>query len=736
MSQIDYDYNYNDSISNSDKIYRLDIKEEHSTMAIICRPVAELFVSSSPHIKQSAIKGNNSIEKVVKIENNGSFLLFNEKCATATEGIGEVFSFEMVEGTSDALKNKENILIPNSLKKRLLGNLPALNKQIFINDIPLNIGGVYTDFAPNTSIENIVYSSLGTTDNDNWENFDYNLYVLLDNSNSRELIVDNYMNTLHQSIWSGYGDPKETEFMLTALKELHFIQNILWDNTPKTSYTNLIAFFLIAVIIITIAAINFLNFNTSLIPIRIRGFNTKRILGANIRKLQFSLFGEAFTISFLSFALSIILIYIYNYSNFTLTEGEFLCAKKIWIYILTFFISIVVSFISSFLPIISLTSFQPSVLLNSKFNLSMKGRNTRNILIGFQYISSFVLIITSLFMLLQNKYISRYNLVYETDNLIIVSINSEINKNRNSFYNELISLSSVQNISFANFLLSGSDQFTIWSKKYRGESIDFQCLFADSAFMNTMRIPITESSSYQVNNKSDKLLVFNELSKAKYHLIEGEKIEDFKIEGFIPDVNFNSLRKEVSPMAFLITNDMQFKYIYIKFNSGKNMSQAYIEINSLLNKLDFGYPFKVEYYDTIIKQAYNRENQTTLLFLFFSLIAIFISTSGVFNISIFESEYRKKEVGLRKVMGASIFNIIILFNQKYIKILLFCFMLSIPVSLFLVIHWLNNFTYKIPIYWWAFLCVLFLIALINILTITFQVWRSACMNPIESIKSE
>lgn len=251
-----------------------------------------------------------------------------------------------------------------------------------------------------------------------------------------------------------------------------------------------------------------------------------------------------------------------------------------------------------------------------------------------------------------------------------------------------------------------------------------------------MRIPITESSSYQVNNKSDKLLVFNELSKSKFHLIEGEKIEDFKIEGFIPNVNFNSLRKEVSPMDFLITNDMQFKYIYVKFNSDKNMSQAYIEINYLLNKLDPGYLFKVEYYDTIIKQAYNRENQTTLLFLFFSLIAIFISTSGVFNISIFESEYRKKEVGLRKVMGASIFNIIILFNQRYIKILLFCFMLSIPVSLFLVIRWLNNFAYKIPIYWWAFLCVLSLIALINILTITFQVWRSACMNPIESIKSE
>jgi putative ABC transport system permease protein len=346
------------------------------------------------------------------------------------------------------------------------------------------------------------------------------------------------------------------------------------------------------------------------------------------------------------------------------------------------------------------------------------------------------------FMYLQNYFMQNSPLGYDKDAIITVNI-GKIQQKRDVFTNQLKSFSGIDDVTYGEALLSSSDQYMGWGREYNGENISFQCLPVHYTFLKVMGIEITGGRDFRQEdaNMQYGVFVFNETAHKKYSLELNTTIDgQGEIIGFMPDVKFASFRTTVDPMAFYVwgTDNWgnQPNNAYIKVKAGANMRAAMSHINATLAELNPDYTFNVRFYDDVLQHLYEKETALSSLITLFSLIAIFISIVGVFGLVVFDSECRRKEIGIRKVLGASTMEIIIMFNKSYLKILAICFVIAVPLAWYAVNRWLENFAYKTPMYWWVYLLALAVVGVITVATVTFQNWRVANDNPVNAIKSE
>lgn len=384
--------------------------------------------------------------------------------------------------------------------------------------------------------------------------------------------------------------------------------------------------------------------------------------------------------------------------------------------------------------------------MKGSFGLSPKGRVLRSTLVSVQFIASFILIIGSLFMFLQNRYMQNTPLGYDKDELIVIELNGKINQNLDVLASEVKTFSGIEDITYAEQILSSQDFYMGWGRRYKDQEINFQCIPVSPSFLRVMGIDITDGRDFRPEDdlKDTGCYIFNEKARELYHLELGEKIDGSEIIGFIPNVKFASFRNEVSPMTFYVwgkyrwgsENSKYYKAAYVKVKAGSDLRAAMKHVQASLTKIDQVYPFKTTFYDEILQQTYERELKISNLITLFSVIAIFISIVGVFGLVVFESEYRRKEVAVRKVLGSSTSQILVMFNKSYLIILTICFILSAPVAFYGVYRWLENFAYRTPMYWWVFVAAFMIISVITFTTVTFQNWHVANSNPVDSIKAE
>jgi putative ABC transport system permease protein len=264
-----------------------------------------------------------------------------------------------------------------------------------------------------------------------------------------------------------------------------------------------------------------------------------------------------------------------------------------------------------------------------------------------------------------------------------------------------------------------------------------------------MGIDITEGRDFRMEDANRQLgvFVFNETAQKRYNLEVGTTIDNQstgrgEIIGFMPDVKFASFRNTVEPMAFYVWGTenwgSQSNMAYIKVKAGANKREAMAHIRTTLSEFfpDNPFPFSIRFFDEVLQRLYEKETSLSSLISLFSLIAIFISIVGVFGLVVFDSECRRKEIGIRKVLGASTAGIIIMFNKAYFKLLLICFVVAAPLAWYAVTRWLENFAYKTPMYWWVYLLAFVAVGIITVATVTFQNWRVASDDPVKAIKSE
>ena len=755
MMQVNYDYTFDRSHPNADAIFRVDIVHgSKGSQAIICRPFARAFTESSPHIKGGCLLNAWVGSPFFYVEQNGQRTGYRENAWEVTPGLLDVIHFDMLEGTAQALDEPGSVILPESMAKKIFGNETAVGKQLIAPNVEMNaqiIKGVYKDFPRNSALQNVIYVAMNPKENyDNWGNWNYFFFVRLDDPANKENVLDNFKSNFNAKEVFGnefeWGGEESFDLRLTSLPDVHFLNNVDFDSMPKASRQTLLVLFSIAFVIIIIAGINFTNFSTALTPMRIKSINTQKVLGSSDRMLRGSLLVEAVGVSTFAYLLSLLFLYVIPKTPVaSLVDADISFGAQPMIIAGTAVIAVIVGVLAGLYPSYYVTSFPPALVLKGSFGLSLAGRRMRSVLVGIQFVASFILIIGSLFMYLQNRYMQNAPLGYDKEEMIIVHLNNKINKDRDAFTNQLKSFSGVEDVTYSQFLLSSQDQYMGWGRDYNGKNINFQCLPVSSSFLKVMGIEVKEGRDFRPEDdqKETGCYIFNEKAKAQLELKLNEQIDGDEIIGFIPDIKFASFRQEVTPMAFYLWGKYQwgqegnyYNAAYVKFKAGSDLRAGMEHVRESLKKFDSEYPFVIRFYDEVLQHTYEKELKIGSLITLFSLVAIFISIVGVFGLVVFESEYKRKEIAVRKVLGSTTGEVLYMFNVSYFWILLICFVLGAPVAWYGVHRWLENFAYRTPMYWWVLPLAFLAIGMITFLTVTYQNWHVANENPVKNIKSE
>lgn len=750
MMQVDYDLRFDSCQPEADNIFRMSYNNDDEENAVVfSRPFSREAFASSPHIKAGAIMNPWVFDSPYYIEGDLLRNSYRDPSWGATAELLDVFDFDMVEGGKDALSTPDALIMPQSMARRLFGEESALGKRLINTDDGKLRGvvcGVFKDFPRNSSMRNIMYHRLSDEDNYNaWNNWNYLCFMRLDDASNMPAVVDLLNDKFVAD--KRYFNNEVSSLSLWSLSGLHFNDGFLFDNMPKANRGTIYVLIAIAVIILLIAAINFTNFSTALTPMRIKSINTRKVLGSSDRALRTGLLVEAVVICFLAWLMALGMIWLASTGAVSSIVDADMSVVVQWpIVVGTALIAIVVGVLAGIYPACYITSFAPALVLKGTFALSPKGLRLRNCLVGVQFVASFALIIAAVFMSLQNRYMTNLPMGYDKDQLIVIELNEHLNDNPDMLESELCAFAGIDRVTWAEQILSSQDSYMRWGRELNGKTVRYEVIPVSPSFLDVLGIKVTDGRGFRPDDdlKGNGSYVFNEAARRAYGFKVGDKIDNNEIIGFMPDVKFGSCRSLVSPMCFIVwgkykwgmDNDRYYRAAYVRVKAGSNLYAAMDHVTATLGKLDPYYPFSVRFYDDVIQSLYESERRVGRLITLFSAIAVLISIVGVFGLVVFESAYKRREVALRKVLGSSTAQILLMFNKGYIVILSVCFVLAILPAYYGIDSWLANFAYRTPMHWWVFAIVFVAVSALTLITVTLQNFHVANSNPVNSLKAE
>lgn len=759
VMQVDYEMNYDAMHSKSGRTFRLEANHgEFEHNAIHCLMFSDAFVNSSAHITDYSYRypfyGGERYCQIDEVDDQGEAKVFKENFQLCLPNISDVFDFHMKEGSVECLSIPGSVLIPESVAKRLFDKQSAIGKRIRmsgssgwqpVSTTILTIGGVYKDFPGNTTVQNRIYVPMDQLDllKSSWQMYANEIYVTLDDPLNKEEVLDHFNKTFDFAK-SQMGSAQEIALRLTPLKEVYYTHDTTFDFNPKGHRETNYVLLGIAFPILFIAGINFTNLTTSLIPLRLKTINTHRVLGCSIYKLQAISLIESIVICLISYILALFIVNDLSYTPIAnWVDADIRLSQYKGLILLTALIAILTGCLAGLYPAIRSTSYAPALVLKGSFGLSPKGKKVRVALIGFQYTVSIALIIVTLFMGLQNHFMtSSEQLGFNKDQVAIVNLTPEIYaKHKPQYIQKLKDYPGIEDVAFSVYELSKEDDMIdLEYARHEDKDVFFKVFYASENFLSVMDIQVEEGRDFTREdlNKAQSDYIINPAAERDFHLHPGDRFNDRTVLGVSKDFRFNSCRIASSPFVFALNNDIPNPKLvsYIRFNSKTNLQEAVAHVRETLKEIDPTFPFEISFYNTILNNLYQKEQTLGKLISLFGIMAILISIVGVFGLVLFETQYRRKEIGIRKINGATTGQILLMFNKTYIRIVSVCFIISIPIAWMGTQQWLENFAYKTPLHLWVFIVAFLIILSVTIGTVTFRNWQAANENPVNSVKSE
>ena len=759
MTQVSYDLGYNKSFTEHEKLFRLTMKlgpgmEDYGVT--LPRPLVEQLAVASPHIKGYGIE-----ECWTRFD---QFLVDDQEYSLdLLYGIHDfmsVFKPTVICGDLKGLNQLPNIVLPRSEAMRIFGTANAVGKTLkykWVEGWIFNVCAVIEDYPENNFLHGVSFR--GTNENEgNYHNWNYQAYIRVDDvanlpnvitamrQKAIELFKDDFNMTTQQ-------EEEALQVVLTPIADTHFAKDLSKDSPDIKSVSRSSVYLLIcfSLLIVVIAAVNFMNFTLAETPLRIRSINTQKVLGASTASLRGSLLAEAVIISLLAFVVAMAMVYVaHDLGLQELVQGNILLQDNLWLAGITLLISIVVGLLAGAYPSYYVTSFPPALVLKGSFGLSPKGRILRTSLICLQFVVSFMLVIGVGIMYLQSYLIFHTDYGFDKDEVMVVPTAPDTRNHADAIDADLRKIPGIEGASLAQSVLGSNDRYQTWSRGEGDKHITFTCIFVDWRFLSVMGIDIVEGRNFRQTDGD--VYIFSESAKKKYPWLAVDKPindEDMPVVGFCEDIKYSTLRVDDSqqPIAFLVPSRESFfwndgywrNYLLVRVAKGVDKREAKQKVLETVlkyeheNKPDIN---DLRYMDDVLEKSYQQERLFTQQILLFSLLAILISIIGVFGLTMFESEYRRKEIGIRKVFGSSTKEILMMFWKRYLYILLGCFVVAAPIGYLMGQHWLEGFAVRTAISPLLFLVSFLLITLITMLTVTYQSWKNANENPINSIKNE
>ena len=759
MTQVYYDLGYNKSFTEHEKLFRLTLKlgpglEDYGVT--LPRPLVEQMAAASPHIKGYGIE-----EGWTRID---QFLVDDQEYSlNLVYGINDfmsVFKPTVICGDLKGLNQLPNIVLPRSEAMRIFGTVNAVGKTLkykWVEDWIFNVCAVIEDYPENNFLHGVCFR--GTNDNEgNYHNWNYQAYIRVDDVAN----LPNVITAMRQKAVELFKDdfnmttPKEEEALqvvLTPIADTHFAKELSKDspNIKSVSRSSVYLLICFSLLIVVIAAVNFMNFTLAETPLRIRSINTQKVLGASTASLRGSLLAEAVIISLLAFAGAMAMVYVaHDLGLQKLVQGSILLQDNLWLAGVTLLISIVVGLLAGAYPSYYVTSFPPALVLKGSFGLSPKGRILRTSLICLQFVVSFMLVIGVGIMYLQSYLIFHTDYGFDKDEVMVVPTAPDTRNHADAIDADLRKIPGIEGASLAQSVLGSNDRYQTWGRGEGDKHMTFSCIFVDWRFLSVMGIDIVEGRNFRQTDGD--VYIFSESAKKKYPWLAVDKPindEDMPVVGFCEDIKYTTLRVDDSqlPVAFLVpsrdgyfsNNGFWRNVLLVRVAKGVDKREAKEKVLDVVLKYEHESKPDISdlrYVDDVLEKSYQQERLFTQQILLFSLLAILISIIGVFGLTMFESEYRRKEIGIRKVFGSSTKEILLMFWKRYLYILLGCFVVAAPIGYLLGQHWLEGFAVRTSVSPLLFLVSFLLITLITMLTVTYQSWKNANENPINSIKTE
>jgi putative ABC transport system permease protein len=655
----------------------------------------------------------------------------------------------MINGSADALNQPKTVLLSESTAKKFFGTTDVIGQTIFrgkqADNNAWTIGGVYKDYPENSQIRNwVMMPKEADTDKGNWKNWNYICYMRLESPSAApeieklilQIFVKNFPELEQESDISQF-------IRLTPLVDAHFSTV---GNKSASSRTTLYLLICVSFLIVIIATINFMNFSLAETPMRIKSINTQKVLGATTRSLRLTLITEAMLISFIAFILALIWVAILkDFGLQELVNAQLTITEHPMLLLATFCLSLLMGLMAGLYPSYYVTSFPPALVLKGSFGLSPQGRILRTVLVCIQFFVAYMLIIGVGIMYLQSRYIRTSDYGYDKDAIIVGNMTKETQSQTDAVVGELSQIPGVKGVAVSEFILSSADNYMHWGRSNGDKYIQFDAFPVDCRYLDVMGIHIVEGRSFKPGDED--VYIFNEFTRKKYPWLKVDQPapDDNLVIGFCENIKYSSFRNDDTnqTMAFLIPGKKFAQwgwewrnFVNVRISAGVDKVEVIRSLQKTMEKFTPGHDFNFRFMDEVLDANYRNELRFTKQILLFSLIAIAISLTGVFGLTMFESEYRRKEIGIRKIMGSSTRQILYMFNRRYILILTGCFIVAAPFGWWIGQHWLQGFAEKTPVTPWIFILSFLLVTLITMTTITVQSWKNANENPVNSIKTE
>jgi len=765
-----------------DNLYQLGthfkLQGDENTLPNTPAAMGEMMKQVFPEIKETGrLVGLFSEDKTLLQykESNGEIKSFyQEKGYLADSTFFRMFTYDFIEGDANtALDHPNMIVLSENVAKKIFGNQPALDKILRVSsstngDHDYQVKGVFRPAKSPSHIDGTFFMSiLGGSIEDYMKSRGHDLatnnmyytYLLLQPGSDPKKLESKFPGFMDQYAAK---DLKAIGFQkiqfLVKLKDIHLSPQFKTNITPPGSVTYLYILSSIALFTLMIACINFMNLSTARSSKRSAEVGIRKVLGAEKKSLVSQFLGESILMSVIAFlfALGFTALLLPAFNSISGKDLSLSFRHDLPVIAGFFILSFITGLIAGSYPAFYLSSFKPVKVLKGKFSNTFSAVWLRKGLVIFQFIISVILIISSVIITNQMNYLRSADLGFDKDRQVIVPLRSE--KAKNIFYSLKAALQQSPQIVNAGGSMYYPGISNPSDNLYYREGQNMQMAkrtrmnYVDEDYLQTLNLKPIAGRLFSKEFPADTgyRLILNEdaikeIGFASAQKAIGQKVffdfrgknYGFEIVGVVKDFHFEDLHSPITPYGFQLPSVKFLNYNYMIVHAKSNdMKQALQSIQTAWQKLNPTEPFEFSFLDESFQKNYDADNRLSAIVKYFTTIAILISCLGLFGLAAFSAEQRVKEIGVRKVLGASVFSIVGLLSKDFLKLVGIAIIIASPIAWYIMNKWLMDFAYKPPISWIVFLITAAIAFFIALFTISFQAIRAATANPVKSLRTE
>ena len=766
---LQHDLNYDKHYANHERIYRvgghLQATGVESRTARSARELGDILREEFPEV-QALTRANDWDHVLVKYERNGEDIAYYEEDVVRTDSTYfNVFKHNFIKGDEKTCLNLLNsVVITESMVKRYFANDDPIDKSLLIDGQLWKVTAVIKDLPENTHLKfDILLSGLsksrewtteegGQIKSEAFWNPDVYLYILMpENYNPQNFYAK--FPTIFDKYYKSFGDKVGGKYspILHSIADIHFHSDLEGDE-PLGNIAYLYAFTAIGIFIMLLACINYMNLSTAKSTKRATEIAMKKTLGSSRTSLIFSFLGESVFLSFLSLVVAVVLVQIVvNLSSFNALIGRNLGADFLHNPGLLFgsiAIALTIGLLSGLYPAFLLPSIPTIMALKGSFKNRQSGHTLRKVLITTQFAISIFVVVCTLFMQDQIEYMRNQDLGFNKDNVLILPIQDTLVQNQiGSIKNELLQNPNITAATTSyNVMGMGVGGPVMWAEGKEGmQQQAFSLIAVGEDYFKTMGITILKGRDFQTgpNSDVDNIFMCNEAAARlmgwgddpvgkKVKWFHGET--DGRIIALVKDFNFSSLHNAIEPLL-IIKSRKEGGFLSLRV-AGKNLPATMQFVKQKWAGYDPNHPFEYFFLDERFNEQYKADETQHKLLSNLSYICIFISLLGLLGLSAFTAAQRTKEIGIRKVHGASTSRIIYLLYKDIMYLVIIAAILVFMPAYYVVNTWMDNFAYQATINYSTFIFVAFVALVFAFLTVAFHSLKTARTNPVESLKYE